>query len=501
MDAEQPYTVLIADVDGARVHAVRKLLRPLHVRVERVRGPEVRDAADATPACFIAVVALESETAGHPSLESAIGVLRRRGYAVLCYGRGAGGWRVDTTARVLLQGAAAVLDCESTTFGAHLLDWVGSLLGQEGEKRREDARSRALLNAQGVIGACPAILEVFRWTSRVSPLSDLPVLLLGETGTGKELIARAIHRLDPKRGACSFVAVNCAAINGSLAESEFFGHRRGAFTGADRERKGLFRAADGGVLFLDEVGDLDGVMQGKLLRVLQEGRVLAVGEDRDAAVDVRIIAATNRDLRALVDAGSFRADLYHRLNVLTMELPPLRDRTADLGLLVAHFVAKHDAMGIRTPPEPTSGFVAALAGLHLEGNVRELENVVRRVLVSKRDETPLSIHHLPPDLLQRLLGEGPPAAPVPATAGAPALAEARTPAADARDAYPVALFDAEAILTASDWSLSRALEFCERRLMETALAAARGNHAEAARRLGITPRTIYNKVRKLRLPH
>ena len=178
-----------------------------------------------------------------------------------------------------------------------------------------------------MVGDSATMDGVFRWILRVSPLSELPVLLSGETGTGKELVARSIHRLDPRRADGPFVAVNCGAIVSGLAESELFGHRRGAFTGALHDRLGLVRAARGGVLFLDEIGDLDPGLQSKLLRVLQEHRVLAVGEDHEVAVNVRIIAATNRSLDEMVHARTFRADLFHRLNVLSIRIPALRERS------------------------------------------------------------------------------------------------------------------------------------------------------------------------------
>ena len=176
---------------------------------------------------------------------------------------------------------------------------------------------------------------------RISRVSDVPTYITGETGTGKELLAKAIHSLDAKRRSGPFVAVNCSAISPGLAESELFGHRRGAFTGADRDRKGLIRAAQGGVLFLDEIGDLDAALQTKLLRVLQENRVLAVGEERDVPIDVRVVAASNRNLLAMVANGTFRADLFYRFTVLTVHVPPLRERRADIPPLIAHFVQKY----------------------------------------------------------------------------------------------------------------------------------------------------------------
>ena len=201
----------------------------------------------------------------------------------------------------------------------------------------ENERFHVLMRTFGIVGESDAIKSAFRQALRVSSFSDLAVLITGESGTGKELMARAIHQLDPKRRRGPFVAINCGAISPGLAESEMFGHSRGAFTGADRDRKGFVRAADGGVLFLDEVGELGSDIQAKLLRVLQDHRVMSVGTDHDVGVDVRVIAATNRNLELMMEQGLFREDLFHRLNMLSVHLPPLRERVADLKPLVDNF--------------------------------------------------------------------------------------------------------------------------------------------------------------------
>ena len=254
----------------------------------------------------------------------------------------------------------------------------------------------------GSVGQSQAIMAVFQTVLRVSTLSDVPVLITGETGTGKELLARAIHQLDLKRCHGPFIALNCSASSPGLAESELFGHRRGAFTGADRARKGLIRSAEGGLLFLDEIGELDDALQAKLLRVLQENRVLGVGEDREIDVSVRLIAATNRDLEAMAQQRRFRADLFHRLNVLAIRIPPLRERPADLKLLIEHFMEKHQLLrpgcSLAVSPECTD----ALAQLRWPGNARQLENMVRWVLVNKEDDAPLNLRELPFDVWQQL---------------------------------------------------------------------------------------------------
>ena len=207
--------------------------------------------------------------------------------------------------------------------------------------------------------------------------ADVPVLVVGESGTGKELVARAIHR-HGRRAGQPFVTENCSAIPEPLLESALFGHVRGAFTGADRPRAGLFDAASGGTLFLDEIGEMSLAMQAKLLRVLETGEIRPVGADRTRRVDVRVIAATHRNLQRLVADGRFREDLFYRLDVITIEVPALRERPGDVELLVRHFVSKHAAgRRVRVLPEA----LAALRRHPWPGNVRQLENELRRALV------------------------------------------------------------------------------------------------------------------------
>ncbi len=226
------------------------------------------------------------------------------------------------------------------------------------------------------IGASPAMKQLFGILEKVSP-SDSTVLLLGETGTGKEVLARAIHDRST-RGRKGFVVVDCGAVAPSLIESELFGHVRGSFTGAVSDRNGAFLEGDGGTIFLDEIGELPLELQPKLLRVLEAGTVRRVGEDKQRSVDVRIVAATHRDLEAEVEAGRFRRDRYYRLAVVLVTVPPLRDRLDDLPLLAAHFVK---TMG-RGEFELPHGLMARFAAYHWPGNVRELRNLVERALAN-----------------------------------------------------------------------------------------------------------------------
>jgi two-component system response regulator AtoC len=250
-------------------------------------------------------------------------------------------------------------------------------------QRRDVARlTGELERAAGfeeMVGTSPAVREVFSMVEQVAP-ADATVLLRGETGTGKELVARAIHRRSPRRDR-TFVAVNCTAIPKDLMESEFFGHERGAFTGAAGRRLGRFEQADGSTLFLDEVGDLDLAIQAKLLRVVQEQEITRVGGEDPVKVDVRIVAATNRDLETLVREGRFRDDLYYRLNVIPIRLPPLRERPGDLPALMEHFLGSFAARYGRAAQIPPPELLAAARSYPWPGNVRELRNLCERAVL------------------------------------------------------------------------------------------------------------------------
>jgi DNA-binding NtrC family response regulator len=273
----------------------------------------------------------------------------------------------------------------------HSNDAVAHAVVKAAEHRRLADRARqleqVLLSKERfgeIIGASPKMLEVFRLIEGVAPTSST-VLILGESGTGKELVARAIHQMSP-RSKKSFVAVNCGAIPRELVESELFGHVRGAFTGAQTSRAGLFETADGGTILLDEVGDLPLAAQVKLLRVLQEGEIKRVGADEPRTVDVRVLAATNVDLMSRIQAGQFRRDLYYRLNVIAIELPPLRDRGDDVVLLANHYLQKFARSMHRDPKQLATDAVRALGDYEWPGNVRELEHAIEHAMVlSQKD--------------------------------------------------------------------------------------------------------------------
>ena len=268
-------------------------------------------------------------------------------------------------------------------------------LKQENTALTENLNS--VLGTSEIIGQSSAMHNILNLVQTIAP-SEATVLINGESGTGKELIAKAIH-MNSTRRAAPYVAFNCAAITESLFESELFGHEKGAFTGADRRRDGRFVAAEKGTLFLDEVGEIPLLMQAKLLRVLQEREVQPVGSDKTIAIDVRIITATNRNLVEEVEAGRFREDLYYRINVVCLDLPPLRTRPEDIPLLAQHFLNKFTKQNGKNVKGFTPAAMDALIHYPWPGNVRELENVIERAVVLLLSEF-VSEHELPPQVLR-----------------------------------------------------------------------------------------------------
>lgn len=260
------------------------------------------------------------------------------------------------------------------------VDRLRQQLEAENEYLRE--RVQTPLSSEEIIGRSSAIQKVLQQIELVAP-TESTILIQGESGTGKELVAREVHRKSKRRSA-PLIRVNCATIPAELFESEFFGHVKGSFTGAVRDRIGRFQAADGGTLFLDEVGEIPLGLQSKLLRVLQEGEFEAVGEDVTRSVDVRIIAATNRDLRREVDEGRFREDLYYRLSVFPIDIPALRHRRGDIGLLASHFVERIAERLSIPVPALKKKHVNQLESYDWPGNIRELENAIERALITQR---------------------------------------------------------------------------------------------------------------------
>lgn len=453
----------------------------------------------------IVLIAVGKKNTTDERVLDAIAVCRKSGIQVLAYEDGIDQWPLRVKCLPLLAGASHLLDSAVEGFGNELRLRIDRALQESAGRHREQQQLRELMRRHEMAGDSPAMTGAFRLAARFSVLSDLPVLITGDTGTGKELLARAIAKMDPKRQAGPFVPINCAAVNPALMESEFFGHRRGAFTGAERDRKGLIRAAEGGTLFLDEIGELDPALQAKLLRVLQENSVRRVGDEQEVPVNVRFIAATNRNMEQLVAGQRFRADLYHRLRVLLIHMPPLQDRPADVPALVEHYLKKHAAIHSSDAVNASNDFIEALQQMDLPGNVRQLQNIVRRSLANHQGAGALELNDLPEEALLQLTarpGEtrGPsldllrntPALHLPHAPPAPHALPGPLPPADIDELVT-------RILDGQGWNLSNALREYERRVLGAAMDRTRGNQSQAARLLGITARSVYNKVRKHQL--
>ena len=348
-----------------------------------------------------------------------------------------------------------------------LLSIIASLIAQAVRLRRSAMEERQLLLAENVrlqeelqnrfrpaniIGNSRQMQAVYDLIAQVSR-SDATVLIRGETGTGKELVAQAIH-YNSHRASKPFIRVNCAALPETIVESELFGHERGAFTGAVARRKGRFELADGGTIFLDEVGDLSPATQIRLLRVLQEREFERVGASESIRVDVRVVTATNRDLEQLLAGGTFRQDLYYRLNVFPIHMPPLRERKTDILLLADYFVEKYGKSSHKDVRRISTPAIDMMMAYHWPGNVRELENMVERAVLLSADGV-IHGHHLPPTLQT-----------------------------------------AEASGTVPTGNLGATLDSLERELIVEALKTSRGNMAKAARALGITERLMGLRVDK-----
>lgn len=313
---------------------------------------------------------------------------------------------------------------------------------------------KTLADSRQIVASSPQMKELLEMVAAIAP-SEATVLITGDSGTGKELIARAVHA-NSSRSKGPLVTVNCAALAESLLESELFGHEKGAFTGADRRREGRFVQADGGTLFLDEVGEMSMAMQAKLLRVLQEGEIQRVGGDSSISVDVRVIAATNKDLSQMVGQGKFREDLFYRLNVVNLHVPALCERTDDIPALAQHFINLYAERNRKKIKGLTPHAMDSLRKYAWPGNVRELENVMERAVILSPGEY-ITEKDLPSNIAK-------PAGPPPAE---PSVRET-----------------------------AGSLDALEKSAIARALEKAGGNKSEAARLLGITRRTLYNKIEK-----
>ncbi|MEI8095107.1 MAG: sigma 54-interacting transcriptional regulator [Spirochaetales bacterium] len=323
----------------------------------------------------------------------------------------------------------------------------------------ENSRLKTVLRESyqpsNIIGKSHAMRALYDLVAQVAP-SDTSVLIRGESGTGKEMVAQALHYAS-SRSENPFIKVNCAALPETIIESELFGHEKGAFTGAIATRKGRFELADTGTIFLDEIGDLSPSMQVKLLRVLQEREIERVGGNRTIKIDVRVITATNRHLEELLQKGQFREDLYYRLNVFPLHLPPLRERKSDILLLADHFIEKYNKKSRKAVKRIATSAINLLMSYHWPGNVRELENVVERAVLLASNDVILGIH-LPPSLQS-----------------------------------------AESTGTAPSATLEETMDRVERELILDALKSSKGNYSKAAKSLGITERIMGLRIKKYNL--
>ena len=368
------------------------------------------------------------------------------------------------------------------------VDGVANLVRRAAQKRTAAAAPTPQGARAAIIGEAPAMQDVFRAIGRLSQ-SPITVLVTGESGTGKELIARALHVNSP-RASRPFIAINTAAIPKDLLESEFFGHERGAFTGAAMQRKGRFEQADGGTLFLDEIGDMPFDLQTRLLRVLQEGEFYRVGGVAPIKVDVRIVAATHQNLERAVADGRFREDLYHRINVIRLRVPSLRERREDVPLLLRHFLEAASRELKTESKRLLPDVLARLTAYDWPGNVRQLENTCRWITVMAPGQD-IHLADLPPELRSET---APKPAPLPAAEGA-------LPAATAASPQPwdqlLREWTSVQLAAGGDDILGLASPMFERALIEVALAACKGQRQEAARRLGWGRNTLTRKIKEL----
>src|SRR5450432_1401512 len=370
-----------------------------------------------------------------------------------------------------------------------LLAVVGRALAAPSEPTFSPPEAKDTDERLPLIGRSPAMQEIYRTIARLTT-ADLTVMINGESGTGKELVARALHDYG-KRRAGSFVAINMAAIPRELIESELFGHERGAFTGATNRNQGRFEQANGGTLFLDEIGDMPPEAQTRLLRVLQEGEFTTVGGRQPIRANVRIIAATHRDLRAAIRQGQFREDLFYRLNVVPIRLPPLRERVEDIALLARHFLerAREDGLPSKSLDQ---GAVDRLKQYGWPGNVRELENLMRRLAALCPDEV-IGAAVVEAELADPLPGPGLSSSTQPGNNGPETLASAVE--RHIKD-FLAAHNDGMGVTDVYDKIIAEV----ERPLIRLTLAATRGNQIKAASMLGLNRNTLRKKIRDLEIP-
>jgi DNA-binding NtrC family response regulator len=459
-----PPSLLVVDDEQGILDVVGRFARRAGFDVIACSGGQQAIAHLQTAHADVAMVDLRMPDIGGLDVIRAIREMDPRCQAVLMTGYAT----VDTAVEAIKLGA---MDYLSKPLDFARLEHLLASIREEIERRRSilaiESDIARRLEFCGMIGRGPLMQDLFSMIRRLAP-HVRTALVTGETGTGKELVARALHQTGPRRDR-RFVTVNCSAVVETLFESELFGHMRGAFTGATENKPGLFELADGGTLFLDEIGELPPTVQAKLLRVLELGEVQRIGSIEGRRVNVHVIAATNRDLRAEVAAGRFRSDLYYRLNVVEIALPPLRDRREDIPYLTAAFVRQTSERLQKPVAGLTPGAERALSAAHWEGNVRELRNVIERACILADDEL----------ISERQLSISVPPSPT-AASPVPAESSARVPQGTSGE-------DRDLLVNV------------ERDHIQRALVRAGGNKKAAAKMLGLSRRALYRRLERLDL--
>ena len=464
-------TVLVVDDDPTQRRLMQAAAEKQGFRARVVENGEraLEEASD--PRNGVDVVLLDLVMPGLSGMETLERLMERRPDLPVIVLTATGG--IDTVVQAMRAGAIDffVKPASPERIAVSIRNAL-KLSDLRGEVKRLTRKTEGSMGFEDMIASAPAMRQVVRLGQRAAA-SSIPILVLGESGVGKEVIARCIQGASERSGK-PFISVNCGAIPENLVESILFGHEKGSFTGAHEKKLGKFVEADQGTLFLDEVGELPLDMQVKLLRVLQEGEVDAVGSRRPTKVDVRIISATNRDLASQVKEGRFREDLYYRLNVFPIEMPSLRERREDLPALVEHFVRRFNAEEGKNVPGVAPETLRMLMTYDWPGNVRQLENAVFRAIVLSDGG------QLKPEDFPQISGLVTPAPGLIAPVAKPAIVEVAE--------QPVTITDASGEL--------RTLEAIERDLIQFAIDHYSGHMSEVARRLGIGRSTLYRKVRE-----
>ncbi len=343
---------------------------------------------------------------------------------------------------------------------------------------RTEINPQELTDSTGIATQSATMLELLSKARKAARIGDVPIIIEGESGTGKQLLAEAIHKMDPQRKIGPFLSINCASITGTLAESALFGHKKGAFTGATEDRLGYFRSANGGTLLLDEISELEPALQPKLLRALQENKVMPVGDDKEYHINVRIIAASNKPLAQEVAENRFRLDLYQRLNVIKLKIPPLRQRVEDIPLLVHYFIKKYRHYTNQEITKVDPAVYAILKRAVGKGNVRELENIIRQTLVFKTSGKILSVSDLPEHVISQASQQSEPTFTMPTE---------------------LKNYLIKQLSSNKQLSLSEIIKGFEASVLETAINDLELRGTKLAQKLNLNRRTLYNKLKKYRL--